>query len=329
MADRPRAAAAGGDAGRGRRPAHAAGHRHRRRDPADRRHAGHRLRRQLRRGRRPGAGGPQRPRRRRDRPHAPWRSPPASTSTPTPTSWWRRLPCADADALGEIVAELDRHIVGQDDAKRAVAIAIRNRWRRQQLPDDMRQEVAPKNILMIGPTGVGKTEIARRLAKLTGAPFIKVEATQVHRGRLLRPRRGEHGPRAGRERHRPGPRAGARRASRTRPSGASRSGCWTCWCPRRRRSTRRPTAPTRPSATSGPARRCARCWPAGELDERNVELTVEQKAAPMMFTGMGMEQMDIDLQGMFEKILPKHTQPPRDDRGRGPRACSSSRSATP
>ncbi len=77
-----------------------------------------------------------------------------------------------------IVAELDRHIVGQHDAKRAVAIAIRNRWRRRQLADDMRQEVSPKNILMIGPTGVGKTEIARRLAKLTEAPFIKVEATK-------------------------------------------------------------------------------------------------------------------------------------------------------
>src|SRR6476620_8330757 len=78
----------------------------------------------------------------------------------------------------EIVAELDRYIVGQNDAKRAVAIAIRNRWRRQHLPEDLRQEVAPKNILMIGPTGVGKTEIARRLARLTGAPFIKVEATK-------------------------------------------------------------------------------------------------------------------------------------------------------
>ncbi len=68
----------------------------------------------------------------------------------------------------QIVTELDRHIVGQDEAKRAVAVAIRNRWRRQQLVDEMRQEVAPKNIMMIGPTGVGKTEIARRLAKLTG-----------------------------------------------------------------------------------------------------------------------------------------------------------------
>ncbi len=78
----------------------------------------------------------------------------------------------------EIVSELDRNIVGQDDAKRAVAIALRNRWRRQQLDDTMREEVLPKNILMIGPTGVGKTEIARRLAKLLQAPFIKVEATK-------------------------------------------------------------------------------------------------------------------------------------------------------
>ena len=78
----------------------------------------------------------------------------------------------------EIVSELDRHIVGQNDAKRAVAIALRNRWRRQQLDEDMREEVLPKNILMIGPTGVGKTEISRRLAKLAGAPFIKIEATK-------------------------------------------------------------------------------------------------------------------------------------------------------
>ena len=78
----------------------------------------------------------------------------------------------------EIVSELDRYIVGQDDAKRAVAIALRNRWRRQQLDDTMKEEVLPKNILMIGPTGVGKTEIARRLAKMAQAPFIKVEATK-------------------------------------------------------------------------------------------------------------------------------------------------------
>src|SRR5438874_9536882 len=78
----------------------------------------------------------------------------------------------------QIVKELDRYIVGQDAAKRAVAVAIRNRWRRQQLPEDLRKDITPKNIIMIGPTGVGKTEIARRLAQLVGAPFLKVEATK-------------------------------------------------------------------------------------------------------------------------------------------------------
>src|SRR3984957_6430887 len=78
----------------------------------------------------------------------------------------------------EIVAELDKHIAGQDAAKRAVAIALRNRWRWQKLSDDVRKEVTPKNIIMIGPTGVGKTEITRRLASLMGAPFVKVEASR-------------------------------------------------------------------------------------------------------------------------------------------------------
>jgi ATP-dependent HslUV protease ATP-binding subunit HslU len=78
----------------------------------------------------------------------------------------------------EVVSELDRYIVGQDEAKRAVAIALRNRWRRQQVPEELRDEIAPKNIIMIGPTGVGKTEVARRLAKLAQAPFIKVEASK-------------------------------------------------------------------------------------------------------------------------------------------------------
>ena len=78
----------------------------------------------------------------------------------------------------EIVAELDKYIVGQEQAKKMVAIAVRNRWRRQKLEPQMRDEIAPKNIILMGPTGVGKTEIARRLAKLTGAPFVKVEATK-------------------------------------------------------------------------------------------------------------------------------------------------------
>ena len=78
----------------------------------------------------------------------------------------------------EIVAELDKYIVGQEDAKKSVAVALRNRWRRKKLDGDMQKEIIPKNILLIGPTGVGKTEIARRLANLVGAPFIKVEATK-------------------------------------------------------------------------------------------------------------------------------------------------------
>ncbi|HEU5395107.1 MAG TPA: AAA family ATPase, partial [Candidatus Methylomirabilis sp.] len=78
----------------------------------------------------------------------------------------------------QIVAELDKYVIGQREAKRAVAIALRNRWRRQRLPPELRDEVAPKNIIMIGPTGVGKTEIARRLARLADAPFLKVEASK-------------------------------------------------------------------------------------------------------------------------------------------------------
>jgi len=90
----------------------------------------------------------------------------------------KRLPVAATFTPREIVSELDRYIVGQNKAKRAVAIALRNRWRRQQVPDDLRDEISPKNIIMIGPTGVGKTEIARRLAKLAQAPFVKVEASK-------------------------------------------------------------------------------------------------------------------------------------------------------
>src|ERR671914_642569 len=96
----------------------------------------------------------------------------AESQAPTPAPWLEELPPR------QIVAELDRYIIGQEAAKKAVAIAIRNRWRRAQAPDDIRDEIMPYNIIMIGPTGVGKTEIARRLARLAGAPFIKVEASK-------------------------------------------------------------------------------------------------------------------------------------------------------
>ncbi len=206
----------------------------------------------------------------------------------------------------EIVAELDRHIVGQDDAKRAVAIAIRNRWRRQRLPEEMRPEVAPKNILMIGPTGVGKTEIARRLAKLTGAPFIKVEATKYtevgYYGRDVESMVRELVENAiglVRERERKSVEEEARRRVEDRlldllaPPPISYDA-----------AADSPETPERHERTREKMRTMLA---AGDLDERKVELTIEQKAVPMMFTGMGMEQVDFDLQGMFEKILPKNT----------------------
>ena len=99
-------------------------------------------------------------------------APAEATDSPAPAPWLEEMPPR------QIVAELDRYIVGQDAAKKAVAIAVRNRWRRAQAPDDIRDEITPYNIIMIGPTGVGKTEVARRLARLAGAPFIKVEASK-------------------------------------------------------------------------------------------------------------------------------------------------------
>jgi len=205
----------------------------------------------------------------------------------------------------EIVAHLDRHIIGQDQAKRAVAIAIRNRWRRQKLPEEMQNEVAPKNILMIGPTGVGKTEIARRLAKLTGAPFIKVEATKFtevgYVGRDVESMIRELVDNAinlVRESERKQVAEEAERRVEER--------LLSMLVPPPPQSEDEETAPSteRHQRTREKMRAMLA---AGEMDDRKVELTVEQKAVPMLFTGMGMEQMDVDLQGMFERILPKHT----------------------
>ena len=103
---------------------------------------------------------------------------PPAPAPPSPAAADEQLPWLEELPPRKIVAELDRYIVGQEVAKKAVAIAVRNRWRRSQAPEDIRDEILPNNIIMIGPTGVGKTEIARRLARLAGAPFLKVEASK-------------------------------------------------------------------------------------------------------------------------------------------------------
>ncbi len=206
----------------------------------------------------------------------------------------------------QIVAELDRHIVGQQAAKRAVAIAVRNRWRRQQLPEELQAEVSPKNILMIGPTGVGKTEIARRLAKLTDAPFIKVEATKYtevgYYGRDVESMVRELVENAiglvrGQERAKVEPEARRRAEERLLDLLAPAPMAYDV-------GTDSADSAERYQRTREKMRAMLA---VGQLDERKVEITVEQKSAPMMITGMGLEQMDVDLQGMFEKIMPKQT----------------------
>jgi ATP-dependent HslUV protease ATP-binding subunit HslU len=206
----------------------------------------------------------------------------------------------------EIVAELDKYIVGQDAAKRAVAIAIRNRWRRQQLAPDLRKDITPKNIIMIGPTGVGKTEIARRLAQLVGAPFIKVEATKytevgyVGRDvesmirdltemalRMIRAEQQKVVEAKAKER------VTERLLDLLLPQGG--------WDPE--------GGPEQEERQKRSREKMRVQLESGEFEERMVELTTEQRAVPVqIFSNIGMEQMDVDFQSMFEKIMPKQAQ---------------------
>ena len=220
----------------------------------------------------------------------------------------------------EIVAELDTYIVGQDEAKRKVAIALRNRWRRQQLPEALRDEVAPKNIIMIGPTGVGKTEIARRLSRLADAPFVKVEASKFtevgYVGRdcesMIRELT-EVGVNLVREEMR-------RDLEGTAKEHAERR-LLDLLLPLPAPQPQRVFRPNDPGAgDEGPAQNLREDTPedrtrqillkklrSGELDQREVEMTIRETGNTSMmqvFSNAGMEEMGVNLQEMFGRLMP-------------------------
>lgn len=240
-------------------------------------------------------------------------------------------PCPMHDLTpSQIVDALDRHVIGQSDAKRAVAVAIRNRWRRRQLDAEMSREVYPKNIIMAGPTGVGKTEIARRLAKLASAPFIKVEASKFtevgYHGRdvesmirdlvdqsvsLVRVEQAkiveEKAQAAAAERlldlllpdHAPKRSMSRSSENQSEPASGHADGGGTGGF-----------VSTEDSGESRQKLRDAlrKQLDAGKLDEREVELSVTKRPqTSVMFANMGLDQMDPDMSNMFEKLIPEQT----------------------
>ncbi len=200
----------------------------------------------------------------------------------------------------EIVSELDKHIVGQTRAKRAVAVALRNRWRRAQVAEPLRTEITPKNILMIGPTGVGKTEIARRLARLANAPFIKVEATKFtevgYVGRdvdsIIRDLM-EIAIKDLRER--------AMKASRTRAEDAAEDRILDVLLPPARPTGFGTDAP--PAEESGTRQKFRKKLREGELDDKEIDIEVAQSSQSMeILTPPGMEELSGQLQSMFQNM---------------------------
>ncbi len=198
----------------------------------------------------------------------------------------------------EIVSELDKHIVGQDRAKRAVAIALRNRWRRAQVAEPLRSEITPKNILMIGPTGVGKTEIARRLARLANAPFVKVEATKFtevgYVGRDVETIIRDLVEIAVKD-----ARESAMRAVRTRAEDAAEDRVLDALLP-----AARPTGYGDPEpADSATRQKFRKKLREGELDDKEIEIEISQ--SPMsteIFAPPGMEELTQQIQGMFQNL---------------------------